>query len=119
MSPGNHSPTDSHLPQNHQSIELSKTQIGLNKDALGERALPPCSLEEDYQAFYRDLPQLLLEHPRQWVAYAGGRRIPGSGHSQIEVYSECLRRGYEEGEFLIQCVNPEPDTIDIRQLQDR
>jgi hypothetical protein len=66
MLPGNHSPTDSNLPQDHQSIELAKTQIELNKDTVEEWAPSPCSLEDEYQAFYRDLPRLLLEHPREW-----------------------------------------------------
>ena len=79
---------------------------------------PPPSIDEAFKAFRRDLPQLLREHPREWVAYRGDRSI-GCGSSQVDLYESCLRRGYAEGEFLVQCVVSEPDVFDLKEFQDK
>jgi hypothetical protein len=80
--------------------------------------VPPC-ITQAQQAFRRDLPQLLKNHYRQWVAYHGDKRI-GFGASLRQLYQECLRRGYPEGEFLVQCIAPEvPDIIDAEEIMDR
>ena len=59
--------------------------------ALGRRSL---------LAFWRDLSQLLKTHPRQWAAYSGDVRL-GIGPTRYELWQECERRGYKDGEFLI------------------
>jgi hypothetical protein len=67
--------------------------------------VPPL-VHQAQQAFARDLAQLLKERPGQWVAYHGSQRI-GFGCTQAELYGECLRRGINEDEFVVQCIEPE------------
>jgi hypothetical protein len=72
--------------------------------------LPPASVSPLIQsaedAFRRDLPQLLYEHPGQWVAYQGHQQI-GFAPTKQQLYQECLNRGLQRGEFLILSVEPE------------
>lgn len=62
-------------------------------------------MERSQQAFRRDLPQLLKDHSRQWVAYHGDDRI-GFGLSKRQLYQECLRRGLKPGAFAVRSVEP-------------
>jgi hypothetical protein len=60
-------------------------------------------------AFWRELPRLLQERPRQWVAYHGDRRL-GFAATRAELWQECLRQGLRPEEFLIRSIEPEdPD----------
>jgi hypothetical protein len=61
-----------------------------------------------YEAFRRDLPQLLQTHPGKWVAYSGDRRL-GFSNTKSELYLTCLAQGLPRGEFLVTCVEPETD----------
>jgi hypothetical protein len=73
--------------------------------------IPPL-IERSQSAFRRDLPQLLREHPRQWVAYHGDERI-AVGPSKRQLYQECLRRGLKLGEFVVRSIEPEvPRAVD-------
>ena len=67
-------------------------------------------------AFYRDLPELLKSHSRQWVAYLGDQRI-GFGRTGTELYRECLRRGLNPEEFVVLFVDhsalSDHDPIDL------
>ena len=75
---------------------------GLRLAELGKNAL---------LAFWQDLPQLLQERPRQWVAYHGGRRL-GFGRTRTELWQECLRQGFRPDEFMIRSIEPEdPDLV--------
>jgi len=71
---------------------------------LGE-TIPPILLQAR-ESFRRDLPQLLTEHSRKWVAYSGDQRL-GIGSSKTELYQECLRRGFVPGQFLVLSIEPE------------
>ena len=51
-------------------------------------------------AFYRDLPELLKRHCRQWVAYHGDEFV-GSARTQTELFQSCLSRGLKEDEFIV------------------
>jgi hypothetical protein len=61
-------------------------------------------------AFWRDLPRLLQEHPRQWVAYHGERQL-GFASTRAELWAECLRQGLQPEEFLIRSIEPEDADI--------
>jgi hypothetical protein len=37
-------------------------------------------------------------------------------HTEFDLYESCLRRGYAEGEFLVQCVVSEPDVFDLKEF---
>ena len=58
------------------------------------------------EAFRRDLPQLLKERYRWWVAYHGDERI-GFGKTETELYKECFRRGLSEDEFVVRSIQPD------------
>ncbi len=65
--------------------------------------------EQAMQAFERDLPRLLQEHPGGWVAYRGNQRLTCARHTQ-EVYENCFRLGYQQDQFVIfQIVPPDEE----------
>jgi hypothetical protein len=69
-------------------------------------------IQQSQDAFRRDLPQLLRERYRQWVAYHGDERI-GFSPSKRELYQECLRRGLQPGTFVVRSIEPEvPREVD-------
>jgi hypothetical protein len=69
----------------------------LPEPELNQRAL---------HAFERDLQQLWNERPRQWVAYHGAQQL-GFAFQKHELYQECFRLGYRQGEFQIFCIEPQ------------
>jgi hypothetical protein len=70
-------------------------------------ASTPPAIVEAQRTFFRDLPQLLKEHPGKWVAYHGAKRI-AFGESQRALWRECERLGYED--FLVRRIRPYPPT---------
>ncbi len=66
--------------------------------------IPPL-IELAWVGFRRDLAQLLRERPGQWVAYHGDKPI-GYDKTKTKLYQECLRRGIDEDEFLVLCIEP-------------
>jgi hypothetical protein len=69
-------------------------------------------IQQSRNAFRRDLPHLLWERYRQWVAYHGDERI-GFSSSKRRLYQECLRRGPRPGTFVIRSIEPEvPREVD-------
>jgi hypothetical protein len=58
--------------------------------------------DQAWAAFERELPELLLHHQGQWVAYHGGQRI-GVGPRNTELYEDCLRRGLVPEEQCVIC----------------
>src|SRR5262249_28662694 len=73
------------------------------RDLLGEQAL---------RAFWRDLPQLLQERYRQWVAYHGDRQL-GFARTKYELCQECERQGFARDEVLIRSIEPEMSDLVI------
>ena len=67
--------------------------------------IPP-AITASQAAFRRDLPELLKERPRQWVAYHEDERI-GFARSPFELYEECFRRGFKEEEFVVRRIMEE------------
>jgi hypothetical protein len=68
-------------------------------------AVPP-GIERAMNAFRRDLPQLLEGHANEWVAYSEDTRI-SFGSSKTQLIQECLRRGFQRGDFVVQSIEPE------------
>ena len=58
---------------------------------------------EAKEAFERDLPELLLEHDGQWVAYYRSQRI-GFGSSMPGLYQQCFQQGYRDKKILVRFV---------------
>jgi hypothetical protein len=67
------------------------------------QASPPAAadvLKQSFDAFYRDLPEVLKKHYGQWVAYHGNECI-GFARTQTELHQRCLRLGLNEDEFVV------------------
>ena len=72
----------------------------------------PIKLTTSYQAFLRDLPKLLREHPHQWVAYSGEKQL-AVGSSKRLLHRQCMAAGYREEDFLICSIEaPQQATLD-------
>jgi hypothetical protein len=63
-------------------------------------------------AFQRDLPQLWLERPGQWVAYLGDQQFGFAAHKH-ELYQQCYQRGLQRQEFVIFCIEPQETEITL------
>jgi hypothetical protein len=53
-----------------------------------------------YEAFYRNLPELLKKHNRKWAAYHGDECV-GIARTETELFERGLRRGLKLGEFFV------------------
>jgi hypothetical protein len=98
------------LPNDRNATHLPPPQPA--EPPSEEPIVIPPRIVEAQLAFRRDLPQLLHERPGQWVAYHGGQRI-GFGRSGRELYEECHRRGLDENEYVVVCIEPEADVIEL------
>jgi hypothetical protein len=58
-----------------------------------------------WEAFARDLDELLRTHPGRWVAYRGPELL-GIGDRDSDLYVECLRRGFTAEELFVERVEP-------------
>jgi hypothetical protein len=76
--------------------------------------LPPVSpvMQAAWDAFQRDLPQLLKEKPGWWVLYHGDKRL-GINKDDRPLYRLCDEQGWPSDEIVVFCVEPIPeyDTI--------
>jgi hypothetical protein len=78
----------------------------------GDFGIPPLVVQSR-EAFSRDLPRLLQERPRQWVAYHGDEQL-GFAKTRAELYQACLGRGLNREEFLVCSIEPPMDTMIVR-----
>src|SRR5262245_21609568 len=88
-----------------------------------EAAVPPPSLvhpliAQAQETFRRDLPRLLKERPGQWVSYSGDL-VLGYGSTKTAVYQECLRRGHEQGTFVVRLIRPQVEMDYLGSLADQ
>ena len=62
------------------------------------------------QAFWRDLPGLLMDrrNHRKWAAYHGDERV-AIARSEVDAYQECFRQGLNRGEFYVGKLEADPD----------
>jgi hypothetical protein len=58
----------------------------------------------------RDLPELLKEHPGEWVAYLGAERL-AIGKSERELTEKCIHRGLKDDEFLVRAIAKHSDPV--------
>ena len=61
---------------------------------------------QSLRAFRRDLPQLWIERPGQFVAYQGEQQLGFDCHKH-RLYQQCYERGLLQDEFVIFCIEPE------------
>ncbi len=57
-------------------------------------------IQASVDAFRRDLPELLRNHRRMWVAYNGDQRV-AIGRYPMELYKTCFQRGLTRDEFIV------------------
>jgi hypothetical protein len=69
-------------------------------------------LAQANEAFRRDFPELWPAQDRRWVLYHGDERIDIQD-SPVPLYEECKRRGWRQDEYLVECILPEPDPLDL------
>jgi hypothetical protein len=64
------------------------------------------------QAFWRDLPKLLMQRRNQkkWAAYHGNERVI-IARSEVDAYRECLRLGLKRGRYYVGKLEPDPNGI--------
>ena len=72
------------------------------------RASTPPIILEGQAAFFADLPEMLRDRYKQWVAYHGKHCI-GFGKTKTALYKECRRQGCPMDEIIIYCVWPYPE----------
>jgi hypothetical protein len=72
----------------------------------------PQLMLQSMQAYWRDLPDLLKMKLRKqrWVAYHADERV-GFGRSQVKLYQECFRRGFQRGEFYVGKLEADPEGL--------
>jgi hypothetical protein len=66
----------------------------------------PTATRLAWEAFRRDLPQLLRHSPRMCVAYTPNGRIGEPNRSDMELYRFCLDQGLKPEEFLVLPIEP-------------
>ena len=66
----------------------------------------PTDLEQQaLRSLRRDLPNLYLERPSEWVAYQGTSLI-GFGKAKHLLYQDCMEQGFRVDEFVVFCIEP-------------
>ena len=110
-------------PGSPETQSSSANAIGtppLASDPSGPDEIPsdeelgvPLMVVRSRQAFLRDLPQLLHERPRQWVAYHGDEQL-GFAKTRAELYQACLGQGLNREDFLVCSIEPPMDTMIVR-----
>ena len=108
-------------PETHQAYMLVRADMYERvRDVLEPKSvldLPvPEGIRRSQEAFFRDLPQLLLDRKLRgrFVAYQGDERVK-IARSEPEVIRECLRRGLRPDQydvFVIRPQSPEPEEVD-------
>ena len=80
-------------------LEEQATEPGRYNDASSQ--ISPGMLRCQ-KAFWQDLPELLRDKRNRgkWVAYHHEERIT-LGKNRRELYQDCLRRGFQRGEFYV------------------
>jgi hypothetical protein len=92
-----------------QWLRAMRTEINTCLDAAEAELLPPVSphYTAAWEAFQRDLPQMLRERRGQYVVYRGEKRL-AFAKNDMDLYHQCRRDGIPEDEFLVLCVEPVP-----------
>ncbi len=64
------------------------------------RAGSSLAIAEALATFRGELPQLLVSHRDEWVAYRGSERL-GVGRDKDELFNDCLARGVRRKDLLV------------------
>ncbi len=110
-----HSPNPLGLPleATRSSDSLQPTRASLSDQAwyddLIGNGVPPLFAKARVR-HRRDLPALLSEHAGQFVAYCGEERI-SIGTTATELVENCMQRGFNDDEFLLEAIIPEDESV--------
>lgn len=88
-----------------RETELAKAQRR-PPDGEGSREREEHVLRQGEQAFCEDLLELLKTHEGKWAAYRGPDRL-GIADSDVILYRELSRQGYNPKELFIEMIHPE------------
>jgi hypothetical protein len=64
------------------------------------------------ETFERELPSLLVDRADEWISYRGDQRL-GIARTRTELHRECVRQGMHVDEFLICCIEPQLDEVEM------
>jgi len=93
---------------------LSTRNLRPSLSREGQSPRIPEGIARSVAAFRRDLPQLLGEHPGEWVAYHHNERVE-LGSSGRVLYRHCLERGISQDDFVVRRIVPDV----ARVIEDR
>ena len=65
-----------------------------------------------YQTFVGELPHLLNEHAGKWIGYRGDRRL-GIAPTRTELHRQFVGQGMHVDEFLICCIEPQLEEVEM------
>ena len=103
---------DAHSQVGAQPVSPVSAQEDTEEQTMTDFGVPPM-VARSREAFLRDLPRLLEEQPRQWVAYHGNQQV-GFAKTRAELYQACLGRGLKREEFLVCSIEPQIETMTVR-----
>ncbi len=85
--------------------------------SLLDREIPPM-IRVAQAAFLRDLPQMVGEHRRRWVACHGDRRV-AIGSSKRQLFRDCTTQKLPPDEFIVRLIEVEmPEEFDWNESRD-
>ncbi|HKI31218.1 MAG TPA: hypothetical protein VKA46_05085 [Gemmataceae bacterium] len=84
---------------------ITSPREGLSGQPAAGRAWAGSPQSQAWEAFARDLDELLRTHRGKWVAYRGPQRVCVCD-SEPDVYRECLKRGLPVDELFIDRIYP-------------
>jgi hypothetical protein len=105
-------------PVTHDAYVLVRSEeyarLAEARERLGGQPHPeiPPMILRSQQAFWRDLPGLLMDrrNHRRWAAYHREDRVT-IARTKVDAYQECLRQGLKRGEFYVGKLDAHPEGI--------
>ena len=105
-------------PVTHDAYVLVRAEeyarLAGSDNQVTERPHPdiPPGILRSQQAFWRDLPRLLMDrrNHRKWAAYHGEERV-AIVRSAVDAYQECVRRGLNSSEYYVGRLEPALDAV--------
>jgi hypothetical protein len=68
-------------------------------------SLPPAT-RQAFEAFRLDLPRLLRDHPRMWVAYTAAGQFGEPNRSKTVLWQSCVKQGLQPDQFIVKAIEP-------------
>jgi hypothetical protein len=109
--------SSSSLPNRDASLFDESRRLLDGSSSLLDRETPPM-IRRAQAAFQRDLPHLIKNHLRQWVAYHGDQRV-AIGSSKRKLFQHCSDQHLPASELVVRLVEIEmPEEIEWNESRD-